>query len=130
MPRHSLPVAMTDDAPAQAPKPKRKRVAAGKIAGNTAPKRRKAKTKATQFVAIQPFLTPFLTPFLALPAPRPLLLLTYVGPSQQAGSTAIAFDLLRPIETPSAPQIADPGPGLDDSIGHGAPLGYLPGGTS
>jgi hypothetical protein len=132
MPRPSLPVAMTDEAPSQAPKQKRKRLAAGKIAGNTAPKRTKAKTKAARNVAAQPALTPLL----ALPAPQPLLLLTYVGPSRQAGSTAIAFDLPRPIKRgdattfahpePSAAQIADPVPGLDDSVDHGARCGRLP----
>ena len=97
MPRRALPLAMTDDAPIRVPK--KKRLAARKIASNPTPKRTKAKTKASQHVATQPLLQ--------LPAPRPIPLLTYVGPSQQIGSSAIAIDLPRPTEKPSAPHIIE-----------------------
>jgi hypothetical protein len=116
MPRRALPLAMTDHASNQAPKKKRR--AARKIASNPARKRTKAKTKASQHSVIQPLLQ--------LPAPRPLLLLTYVGPSQQIGSSAIAVDLPRPIEKPSAPQIIEPGPEIDDAVGRDIPSGCLP----
>lgn len=98
MPRRSLPVAMTDHASTQAPKKKRR--AARKIASTAARKRTKAKTKAYHGV---------IQPLLQLPAPRPLLLLTYVGPSRQIGSSAIAINSPRPIKNPSAPQIIEPG---------------------
>jgi hypothetical protein len=91
MPRRALP---SDHAPIRAPR--KKRLAAGKIASSPARKRTKAKTKASQYVATQPLLQ--------LPAPRPIPLLTYVGPSQQIGSSAIAIDLPRPTEKPSAPR--------------------------
>ena len=116
MPRRSLPVAMTDHASTQAPKKKRR--AARKIASTAARKRTKAKTKASQHGVIQPLLQ--------LPAPRPLLLLTYVGPSQQIGSSAIAIDLPRPIKNPSAPQIIEPGSEIDDAVGCDIPSGCLP----
>src|SRR5215831_6135534 len=98
MPRRPLPAAMPDGAPTPAPKKKRQRVAAPKSASNPVRKRTKAKTKAAQHIVIQPLLQ--------LPAPRPLLLLTYAGPSQQIGS--IAVDLPRPIERPIAPEIPNP----------------------
>jgi hypothetical protein len=118
MPSRSLPVAMTNDAPTQVPKKSRKRPAARKIASDPARKRTKAKTKASQHVVIQPLLQ--------LPAPRPLLLLTYAGPSHQIDPSVIAVDLPRPIERPSAPQIIHPGPELDDTVGHDMPCGSLP----
>ena len=116
MPRRSLPVAMTDHPSTQAPKKKRR--AARKFASTAARKRTKAKTKASQHGVIQPLLQ--------LPAPRPLLLLTYVGPSQQIGSSAIAIDLPRPIKNPSAPQIIEPGSEIDDAVGCDIPSGCLP----
>ena len=116
MPRRSSPVAMTDHPSTQAPKKKRR--AAGKFASTAARKRTKAKTKASQRGVIQPLLQ--------LPAPRPLLLLTYVGPSQQIGSSAIAIDLPRPIKNPSAPQIVEPGSEIDDAVGCDIPSGCLP----
>jgi hypothetical protein len=116
MPRRSSPVAMTDHPSTQAPKKKRR--AAGKFASTAARKRTKAKTKASQRGVIQPLLQ--------LPAPRPLLLLTYVGPSQQIGSSAIAIDLSRPIKNPSAPQIVEPRSKIDDAVGCDIPSGCLP----
>jgi hypothetical protein len=116
MPRRSSPVAMTDHPSTQAPKKKRR--AAGKFASTAARKRTKAKTKASQRGVIQPLLQ--------LPAPRPLLLLTYVGPSQQIGSSAIAIDLPRPIKNPSAPQIVEPGSEINDAVGCDIPSGCLP----
>jgi hypothetical protein len=115
MPRRSLPVAMTDHASTQAPKKKRR--AARKIASTAARKRTKAKTKAYHGV---------IQPLLQLPAPRPLLLLTYVGPSRQIGSSAIAIDSPRPIKNPSAPQIIEPGSEIEDAVGCDIPSGYLP----
>jgi hypothetical protein len=103
MPRRSLPVAMTDHASTQASKKKRR--AARKIASDPGRKRTKAKTKASQRSVIQ-------SP-LQLPAPRPLRLLTYVGPSQQIGSSPIAIDLPRPTEKPSAAQVIEPEPEID-----------------
>jgi hypothetical protein len=94
---------MTNHASTQAPKKKR---------------RTKAKTKASQHAVIKPPLQ--------LPAPRPLLLLTYVGPSQQIGSSPIAIDFPRPIEKPSAPQVIEPGPKIDDAVGCDIPSGSLP----
>ena len=96
---------MTVDAPARAPKQKRKR--------STAPKGTKAKTKALQQVAIKPLLR--------LPAPRPLLLLTYAGPSQQIGSSTIAVDLPRPIERPTALEIPNPWQELNKAVRHDTP---------
>jgi hypothetical protein len=116
MPRRALPLAMTDDAPIRAPR--KKRLAARKIASNPARKRTKTKTKAYQHVAMQPLLQ--------LPAPRPIPLLTYVGPSQQIGSSAIAIDLPRPTEKPSTPHIIETGPEIDDAVGRDMPCGCLP----
>ena len=116
MPRRSSPVAMTDHPSTQAPKKKRR--AAGKFASTAARKRTKAKTKGSQRGVIQPLLQ--------LPAPRPLLLLTYVEPSQQIGSSTIAVDLPRPIKNPSAPQIIKPGSQIDDAVGCDIPSGCLP----
>ena len=116
MPRRSLPVAMTDHASTQAPKKKRR--AARKFASTTARKRTKAKTKAYQHGVIQPLLQ--------LPAPRPLLLLTCGGPSQQIGSSAIAIDLPLPIKNPSAPQIIEPRSEIDNPVGCDIPSGCLP----
>jgi hypothetical protein len=116
MPRRSLPVAMTDHASTQAPKKKRR--AARKIASTAARKRTKAKTKASQRGVIQPLLQ--------LPAPRPLLLLTYVGRSRQIGSSAIAIDLRRPIKNPSAPQIVEPRSEIDNAVDCDISSGCLP----
>jgi hypothetical protein len=116
MPRRSLPVAMTDHASTQAPKKKRR--AARKFASTAARKRTKEKTKASQRGVIQPLLQ--------LPAPRPLLLLTYVGRSRQIGSSAIAIDLRRPIKNPSAPQIVEPRSEIDNAVDCDISSGCLP----
>jgi hypothetical protein len=116
MPRRALPLAMTDDAPTRAPK--KKRPAARKIASNPARKRTKAKTKASRHVAMRPLLQ--------LPAPGPIPLLTYVGPSQQIGFSAIAIDLPRQTEKSSAPHIIESGPEIDDAVGRDMPRGCSP----
>jgi hypothetical protein len=117
MPRRRLPAAIPDGAPTQAPKKKRQRAAAPKIVGKPARKRTKAKAKAVQHIVVQPLLQ--------LPAPRPLLLLTYAGPSQQIESTAIANDLLCAIERTSAREIIGSGPEADDAVTRAVPCGSL-----